>query len=112
MGSPLGPVLANVFVGYCECKIDASLWPSLYFRFVDDSFTYFDSIEDSEVFLGALNSLHPSLRFTCEHEQSSKLSFLDVLVEKTEFGSVTSVYRKPTFTGQYISYDSYCSSNY
>ena len=112
MGSPLGPVLANVFVGYCECKIDASLWPSLYFRFVDDSFTYFDSIGDSEVFLGALNTLHPSLRFTCEHEQSSKLSFLDVLVEKTEFGSVTSVYRKPTFTGQYISYDSYCSSNY
>ena len=43
---------------------------------------------------------------------SSKLSFLDVLVEKTGCEMLTSVYRKPTFTGQYIAFDSYCSSQY
>ena len=45
--------------------------------------TYFDNVECSEVFLDLLNGLHPALRFTCEHEKSSKLLFLDVLVEKS-----------------------------
>ena len=112
MGSPLGPVLANVFVGYCESLIAEQLWPALYVRFVDDSFTWFDSLEDSQIFLGILNDLHPSIRFTCEHEQANKLPFLDVLVEKSSQGTVTSVYRKPTFTGQYIMFDSYCSYQY
>ena len=109
MGSPLGPVLANIFVGYCESLIDASLWPVLYVRFVDDSFTYFDSTEQCDHFLHDLNSLHPSLKYTCEHEHDNRLSFLDVLVEKSNDDIITSVYRKPTFTGQYIVYDSYCS---
>ena len=112
MGSPLGPVLANVFVGYCESLIAEQLWPALYVRFVDDSFTWFDSLEDSQICLGILNDLHPSIRFTCEHEQANKLPFLDVLVEKSSQGTVTSVYRKPTFTGQYIMFDSYCSYQY
>ena len=77
MGSPLGPVLANIFVGFCEAKIDASMWPDLYVRFVDDSFTYFNTKHDREVFLDMLYSLHPSIRFTCEYEHSNKLSFLD-----------------------------------
>ena len=101
-----------MFVGYCESKVDDSLWPDLYVRFVDDSFTYFDNEERSNEFLDVLNSIHPALRFTCEHEQSNKLSFLDVLVEKTSSDVLTTVYRKPTFTGQYIVYDSYCSSQY
>ena len=54
MGSPLGPVLANVFVGYCESKIDDSLWPDLYVRFVDDSVTYYDNEERSNEFLDVL----------------------------------------------------------
>ena len=41
MGSPLGPVLANIFVGYCESKVDAEIWPLLYNRFVDDTFCIF-----------------------------------------------------------------------
>ena len=45
-----------------------------------------------------------------KHEQSNKLSFLDVLVEKMSSDFLTTVYQKPTFTGQYIVYDSYCSS--
>ena len=112
MGSPLGPVLANVFVGFYESKIPSAMWPSLYVRFVDDSFTHFRNLEQSNEFLSMLNNLHPALKFTCEHEQSNRLSFLDVLVEKTEMGVSTSVYRKPTFTGQYIVYDSYCSTLY
>ena len=98
MGSPLGPVLANIFVGYCESRIEACMWPDLYVRLVDDSFTSFDNKEQSEVFLELLNNLHPALQFTCEHEQSGKLAFLDVQVEKTNTCTLTSVYRKPTST--------------
>ena len=60
-----------------------------------------------------LNDLHPSLKFTCESEKLSKLPFLDVLVEKSsEGGVVTSVYRKPTFTGLYIVWDSFRAMSY
>ena len=37
-GSPLGPVLANIFLGYCESHIPENRWSALYRRFVDDTF--------------------------------------------------------------------------
>ena len=42
-----------------------------------------------------------------EEEKSNKLPFLDVLVERCEFSFHISVYRKPTFTGLYLSWDSF-----
>ena len=36
------------------------------------------------------------------------LPFLDVLVEKNDHEFVTSIYKKPTFTGQYIRWNSFC----
>ena len=38
------------------------------------------------------------------------LPFLDVLFEKSEAEFITSVYRKLTFTGQYLQWNSYCPS--
>ncbi len=49
----------------------------------------------------------PALRFTCESEENNKLPFLDVLVEKSGNAFLTSVYRKSTFTGEYISWKSF-----
>ena len=113
MGSPLGPVLANIFVGYCETLIPEGKLPPLYCRYVDDSFSCFASKSDSFVFLDVLNNLHPSLKFTCEFEECGQLPFLDVLVEKSvEGGVLTTVYRKPTFTGLYIVWDSFCAKSY
>ena len=40
MGSPLGSLLANIFVGYCESLIPEHEYPPFYYRFVDDSFAY------------------------------------------------------------------------
>ena len=42
-----------------------------------------------------------------EKEQDNKLPFLDVLVTCTEQGFRSSVYRKPTFTGQYLNFNSH-----
>ena len=81
MGSPLGPNLANVFLGYCETRIPPDEWPALYRRYVDDTFSLFlGGIAESLRFLSRLNSLHPSLQFTMEGENEGKLPFLDVMV--------------------------------
>ena len=42
-----------------------------------------------------------------EEENNNKLPFLDVLVERCDFSFLTYVYRKPTFTGLYLSWDSF-----
>ena len=59
------------------------------------------ALEDQCIsFLDALNSMHSALKFTFEKEENDQLPFLDVLVEKSKEGFLTSVFRKPTFTGQ------------
>ena len=111
MGSPLGPVLANIFVGHCESKIDTDDWPDFYDRFVDDTFAIFPDIVQSEFFFTKLNSLHPQLRFTVEGEDNGELPFMDVLVKRHGEGLERAVYRKPTFTGQYTRWDSFAPTS-
>ena len=84
--------------------------PPTYFRYVDDTFVIFDNSSEHTSFLSHLNSLHPALVFTSEKEENNTLPFLDVLVEKDVVNNkfLTSVYRKPTFTGNYVRYDSFC----
>ena len=108
MGSPLGPALANIFVGFYETKLFNKISkPPIYHRYVDDTFVLFNDENDFNSFLTNLNSLHPSLKFTFEKENNRSLPFLDVLVSKSENKFITSVYRKPTFTGQYIHWKSF-----
>ena len=97
MGSPLGPALASIFVGYYEKKLFSKISkPVVYFRYVDDIFAIFRNEKDSEEFLTRLNDLHSSLRFTFEKEKNNSLPFLNVHVERTKTNYETSVYRKPS----------------
>ena len=108
MSSPLGPALANIFVGYQEAKLfNIAKRPLVYCRYVDNTFAVFNNEEDCNTFLTHLNSLHPSLRFTYEKESNHSLPFLNVLVEMHDSEFLTSVYRKPTFTGQYLRWNSF-----
>ena len=112
MGSPLGPALANIFVGYQEAKIfNIAKRPLVYFRYVDDTFAVFNNEEDCNTFFIHLNSLYPSLRFTYEKESNYSLPFLDVLVKRHDLEFLTSVYKKPTFTGQYLRWNSFSPQN-
>ena len=61
------------------------------------------------MFLNYINSQHRNINFTYETENNNIISFLDVKVESSNDGFVTSVYRKPTFSGQGTSYFSFCS---
>ena len=111
MGSPLGPTLANIFMGYLESKYFSSNdKPLLYYRYVDDCFILFRSKDECLKMFNDFNSLHHSIEFTMELEENDCLPFLDVLVRRTtEEQFITSVYRKKTFTGQYINFLSHCS---
>ena len=108
MGSPLGPALAIIFVGYYESKLfQTTSKPEMYYRYMDDTFVVFNNEDECDLFLDSLNSLHPSLRFTLEKESNLAVPFLDVLVEKSPSTFITSIYRKPTFTGQYLRWNSF-----
>ena len=74
---------------------------------MDDSVVTFGSELDCDDCQEKLNLLHPALKFTIEKEQNNSLHFLDVLVEKEGTGFLTSIYRKPTFTGKYIHWNSF-----
>ena len=79
----------------------------MWLRYVDDTFILWPYQEDVQTLLEDVNSIRPSLQFTMEKEQINKLPFLDVLVTRTEQGFRSFLYRKPTFTGQYLNFNCY-----
>ncbi|XP_068692858.1 uncharacterized protein [Montipora foliosa] len=115
MGSPLGPVLANIFMCHFEEKwlMNSRFCPSLWFRYVDDTFTMFDSKDNANEFLSFLNGRHDSIKFTLEFEEDNKIPFLDILLKRCPENTFsTSVYRKKTFTGLYTKWDSFTPRKY
>ena len=107
MGSPLGPVLANIFVGFYESKVEQSLWPLMYDRFVDYTFAIFNKDEESHDFFRELSQLQPAMKFTVDSETDNKLPFMDLGVRRQDGKFRHSVYRKPTFTGLYTRWESF-----
>ena len=98
----------NIFVGYYEEKLFSQTQkPPTYFRYVNDTFAIFDHEAEANQSLTKLNCLHPFLKFTFEKEKGKCLPFLDVCVERTDIGFETSVYRKPTFTSQYLRWETF-----
>ena len=60
MISPLGPILANIFVGFYEKLLfDRFPKPCIYLRY-EDTFACFSSRNKTLSFFHCLNDLHPS----------------------------------------------------
>ena len=113
MGSPLGPILANIFVGYQESRLFKIIKkPIAYFRYVDDIFAVFSSHGQMNKFYNKLSCIHSALTFTKEDEVNNSIAFLDVLIERSKPSFSTSVYRKSSFTGDYILWSSFCPKRY
>ncbi|EFN70004.1 hypothetical protein EAG_04425, partial [Camponotus floridanus] len=53
------------------------------------------------------NSFHHRIQFTVEMEQNRSLSFLDVLLIVQDNKIVTDWYRKPTFSGRFLNFNSH-----
>ena len=85
----------------------------MYYRYVDDTFTVFACKNDMCNFFQYVNTLHPNIKFTKEDEQCNQLPFLDVLVKREADGHLsTSVYRKPTYSGLYLKWESFVPKEY
>ena len=84
MGSPLAPVLANLFMGLNE-----NLWignfqetsPSYYRRYINDIFSVFNNSFEPKEFFNYINTRHPNIKFTLETEVNKIDSFLDALID-------------------------------
>ena len=98
MGSPVSAVIATLVAEDNEYRAltTAAVSPSFWKRFVDDVIS---AVSENEivVLLQHLNSIEPSVQFTVERETDGKLSFLNTCV----------VYRKPTHTDKYPSFNSH-----
>ena len=104
MGSPLGPVIANIFMTELEKELVPQLGDKMtvWLRYVDDTFTILKESEIENV-RNVLNSFHLKINFTHEIEIEKSLPFLDVMVSRNDdFSFTSSVYRKATDTNVYV----------
>nr|CAH8859853.1 unnamed protein product [Trichobilharzia regenti] len=110
MGSPLGPLLADCFMASLENNILDPLISKLhlYKRYVGDTFIICDEKCDLDSLLKTFNVAHPSIRFTLERESNKAFPFLDVLLIRRDDCTIQrSIYPNPTWTGQFIDFQSF-----
>ena len=111
MGSLLGPTLANAFLCHFEkewlsdCPQD--FCSNIYRGYVDDIFVILNSHEQLKMFVKYINKKHPNIKFTFEHERNNTFSFLDVKICRKNNKLITSVDRKPTFSGIFTNFKSF-----
>ena len=116
MGSPLAPVLANIFMGFYESK-----WlneynlnkPKFYLRYVDDILAAFDKEQDSLNFLNFLNNKHPNIKFMIEKQVKHSIAFLDVFTSGINNQNLTlQTYYKSTNMGLFLNFKSFTLFSY
>ena len=106
MGSPLGPVIAGIFMVDLEPNMIPKLSTHItkWKRYVDDTITYRKPNSLNYV-LSLLNSFHKNIKFTFKEEKDNKISFLDVLILRNGNSIETTVYR--IFIHNYLYWNSF-----
>ena len=113
MGSPLGVLFANFFMGCIEEEVFSEFnSPTIYCRYIDDTFVKIsndcDLLQLKEHF-----EEKSGLRFTIERSNNGQLPFLDVLLTRQDGNEInTSVYVKKTNSGHCLNGASECPSRY
>ena len=114
MGSPLGPVLDNLFMGFYEkqwlkefnfCKI------LLYHSYVDDIICLFNCEVDAMKFFDYLNSRNSNIKFTFE-KQNRVQHFLIYLYQMKMITFVLVSFVKKTSIGLYSNFTSFTPFSY
>ena len=109
MGSPVSPIVANLFMENFESKALGTFChpPRYWGRYVDDTLVIINrtSVQD---FTNHLNQQHPAIKFTIEEEENNTIAMLDTKICRLPGGNLEfSVYRKQTHTDQYLSFASH-----
>ena len=116
MGSPLAPVLANIFMGFHESKLLNKYnlsKPKFYLRYVDDILAAFGNELDSLNFLNFLNNRRPNIKFTKEKQNNHSIAFLDVFISGINNQNLTlQIFYKSTYTGILLNFKSFTSFSY
>jgi hypothetical protein len=106
MGSPLSPVVANLYMEKFEKQALDSfpLKPKRWKRFVDDTDVVWQHGKENLVFFfNHLNNQNENIKFTMEVEKDKSIPFLDMLISKNDDGSIShQVYRKKMHTYRYL----------
>ena len=103
MGSPLGPVIAGIFM----VELARTLLPRLieymtpWKRYVDDIIATI-KLTSIDYVLRILNIFYKDIKFTYELEINNKSSFPDVLLIRKNDTLETTIYRKSTNNGVYL----------
>ena len=113
MGSPLGVLFANFFMGSVEKEVFSRIArPLSYGRYVDDIFVRTTDPENRDHLRRLLQEVS-GLRFTTEEAVDGVLPYLDVLLTQNAGGTIhTTVYTKPTNPGSCLNGDSECPQRY
>ena len=106
MGSPISPILANLFMEFFEKDLlsESNNGIVKWWRYVDDVFCLISGSTNVNELNAMLSSRHTSIKFKYEREENNRLPFLDCLVIKdTNCGYFKfDIYRKPTHCNNYI----------
>lgn len=112
MGNPLSCFVSNTFMCQLENELEDRL-PRVWWRYVDDVFAIIKKSEADNLLKVLNGDKYKSIRFTCEQESDGKLPFLDLMLRRTNTGSIdVTVYRKPTATKRFITKESYCPTSH
>ena len=109
MGSPVSPIVANLYMEYLEEKaLSTAPPPRFWHRYVDDTFVIHKEA-NKQGFLQHINGVDPAIRFTVEDNKADgSIPFLDTIFKPEADGTLSiTAYRKPTHTDQYLQWDSH-----
>ena len=103
MGSPLGPVIAGIFMVESEKSLIPNLMEHMspWKRYIDDAIAVI-KLSSIEHVLSILNSFHQNIEFTYELEQNGAINFLEVMLIKMNDTLQTTIYRKSTHNDVYL----------
>src|ERR1700761_9492015 len=100
MGSPLGPLFANICLSHHEHDWlrNSPVKLLLYKRYMDDTVLLIPMNLDISKLLEYINSRHSNIRFTYELEVNDSISFIGLLITcinlaNNMYGYRTTVYR-------------------
>ncbi len=110
MGTRVAPTMANIFMAEIDEKIqkcarDENLdFIHFYKRYIDDILVFWKgSLEQLNDFMTKINSLHHSIKFTCDYNIATRsTTYLDTTVSLWNDAINTDLYRKPTDKVQYL----------